>query len=220
MLDSKISIINSRFINNTAISGGAISFECTSLDSCNLNINATTFSSNHAASQGGAIYYNYNKPIINNISFSNNTSDYGPDFASYAIKIVMSNNTTSQMIIDNMVSGIQYDQDVKLSVVDYNNQTMSLNSVNQITINPVNKTAVSTKGTNSGLLRSGVATFNNLIINTKPGSTNMLLQATTSAIDSAKVKEVYGSVSNNLISVNFRFCKPGEIQLNDNTCST
>ena len=42
MSDSKISIINSKFINNIAISGGAISFECTSLDSCNLNINTTT----------------------------------------------------------------------------------------------------------------------------------------------------------------------------------
>ena len=220
MSDSKISIINSKFINNIAISGGAISFECTSLDSCNLNINTTTLNSNHAASQGGAIYYGYNKPIINNISLSNNTSNYGPDLASYAVKIIMSNNTTFQMIIDNMVSGVQYDQNIKFSVVDYYNQTMFLNSVNKLTINSVNKTAVLMKVINSSLLRSGVATFNNLIVITKPGSTNMLLQATTSAIDSAKVKEVDGSVSNNLISVNFRFCKPGEIQLSDNTCST
>ena len=132
----------------------------------------------------------------------------------------MSNNTTFQMIIDNMVSGVQYDQNIKFSVVDYYNQTMFLNSVNKLTINSVNKTAVLMKVINSSLLRSGVATFNNLIVITKPGSTNMLLQATTSAIDSAKVKEVDGSVSNNLISVNFRFCKPGEIQLSDNTCST
>ena len=220
MSDSKISIINSKFINNIAISGGAISFECTSLDSCNLNINTTTFSSNRATSQGGAIYYNYNRPTISNTIFSNNNAYYGYDFASYAVRVVMDGNMNPEMTIFNAASGIQYDQEVKFSLIDYYNQTMSLNSVNQITINPVNKTAVSMKGTNSGLLRNGVATFNNLIFNTQPGSTNIQFIASSKAIDSVKVKEVYGSVSNNLISVNFRFCKPGEIQLSDNTCST
>ena len=219
MSDSKIRIINSKFINNTAISGGAISFECTSLDSCNLNISTSTFDSNSATSQGGAIYYNYNRPTIINTTFVNNTASYGPDFASYAVSIIMNGNISTQMIIDNMVSGVQYDQDVKLSVIDFDNQTILLNN-SQIIINPVNKAAVKMRGTNSGLLRSGVATFSNLIVNTKPGSTNMQFQATTNAIDSSKVKEVYGSVSNNLISANFRFCKPGEIQLSDNTCST
>ena len=220
MSDSKISIINSKFKNNTAISGGAISFECTSLDSCNLNISTTTFSSNHATSQGGAIYYNYNRPTIINTTFANNTASYGSDFASYAVSIIMNGNISTQMVINNMVSGVQYDQGIKLSIIDFDNQTMLLNNFNQIIINPVNKTATTMKGTNSGLLRNGVATFSNLIVNTKPGSTNMQFQATTSAIDSIKVKEVYGSVSNNLISTNFRFCKPGEIQLSDNTCST
>ena len=220
MSDSKISIINSKFINNTAIRGGAISFECTSLDSCNLNIRTTTLSSNHATNQGGAIFYNYNRPTIINTTFGNNTANYGPDFASYAVSIIMNDNISAQMVINNMVSGVQYDQDVKLSAIDFDNQTILLNNFNQIIINPVNKTAATMKGTNSGLLRNGVATFNNLIVNTKPGSTNMQFQATTSAIDSIKVKEVYGSVSNNLISTNFRFCKPGEIQLSDNTCST
>ena len=220
MSDSKISVTNSRFLNNKAISGGAISFECTSIVSCNLNINATTFSSNYATSQGGAIYYNFNRPIVIKTTFINNTADYGPDFASYAIRIIMNGNSSAQMTFDNIASGVQYDQEVKLSLVDYDNQTMSLISINQITINPVNKTVVSMKGTNSGLLRNGVATFNNLIFNTQSGSTNIQFIASSKAINSVKVKEVYGSVSNNLISVNFRFCKPGEIQLSDNTCST
>ena len=164
------------------------------------------------------IYFNIFNP--KNTTFANNTASYGSDFASYAVSIIMNGNISTQMIIDNMVSGAQYDQDVKLSVIDFDNQTMLLNNFNQIIINPVNKTAASMRGTNSGLLRNGVATFSNLIVNTKPGSTNMQFQATTNAIDSAKVKEVYGSISSNLISANFRFCKPGEIQLSDNTCST
>ena len=220
MSDSKISVTNSRFLNNKAISGGAISFECTSIVSCYLIINTTTFSSNYATSQGGAIYYSFNRPIVIKTTFINNTADYGPDFASYAIRIVMNGNSSAQMAFDNIASGVQYDQEVKLSLVDYDDQTMSLISIKQITINPVNKTVVSMKGTNSGLLRNGVATFNNLIFNTQPGSTNIQFIASSKAIDSIKVKEVYGSVSSNLISVNFRFCKPGEIQLSDNTCST
>ena len=219
MTNSKVTISNSQFINNSAISGGAISFEWTNLVSWNLTISNSTFDSNYGISQGGAIYYDYNRPVINDLVFKNNYAEYGLNFASYAVQIKMVGNLSDKMIIDNMVSGVQYDKVVKLSLIDYDNQTMILNNVNQIVINPLNKTFVSMKGTNTALLRSGIASFNNLIINTKPGSQNIQNQASSKSIDSLKIKEVYGVVGSNIIYSNFRFCKPGEIELTDNTCS-
>ena len=219
MADSKVSIASTVFINNSAVNGGAIAFECTSLILCDLHLNKSTFMSNYASSQGGAIYYNYNRPVITNCIFSNNTAEYGPNFASYAVKIRMINSTSASIMIDSMVSGMQYDQAVKLSLIDYDNQTMLLNNVNQITINPVNKTSTLMKGTNTALLRNGVSSFSNLIVNTQPGRSNVQFQASSKAIDAAKVNEVYGYADNNLISANFRFCKPGEVQLVDDTWS-
>ena len=219
IIDSKVSISNTAFINNSAVNGGAIALECTSLILCDLHLNKSAFMSNDALSQGGAIYYNYNRPVITNCIFSNNTAEYGPNFASYAVKIRMINSTSASMMIDRMVSGVQYDQVVKLSLIDYDNQTMLLNNVNQITINPVSKTSALMKGTNTALLRNGVSSFSNLVVNTQPGKSNLQFLASSKAINAAKVNEVYGYAYNNLISANFRFCKPGEVQLADDTWS-
>ena len=68
-----------------------------------MNISETTFDTNSGVSQGGAIYYNYNKPTIINTTFTNNTANYGSDFASYAVSIIMNGNISTQMIIDKMV---------------------------------------------------------------------------------------------------------------------
>ena len=216
--DSVLNMSNSIFKNNTAINGGAISFECTNLEIWNLTISNSTFEFNYGITQGGSIYYNYNRPILQNIIFKNNSAEYGLDIASYPVKIVMSNSSTSQMIINDMASGIVYDKIINLAIMDYDEQIMVLNNINQVQISPVNKSIVTMKGVSTALLKRGISTFSNIIADTKPGNVNILFQASSKATDLSKVKNVYFKVSNNLITTNFRFCKPGEIQQKDNTC--
>lgn len=97
---------------------------------------------------------------------------------------------------------------------------MVLNSLYQITLSPLRSSHVALKGTNQVLLQKGVATFSNIVAVAKPGSKNLKIVASCKAIDSNKLASLNGgSVSSNQIMVNFRFCKPGEIQLSDNTCS-
>ena len=219
MIDSKVVISKSQFLRNSAISGGAISFEWTNLLNWNLTVYESSFYFNNGISKGGAIYYNYNRPALYDSVLLNNSAEYGPNFASYPFKIKMLENYSDKMMISNMVSGVQFDKVVKLSLVDFDEQIMSLYSINQITINSLNKTLVSINGVNSALLRNGIASFTNLIINAQPGSQNVQLQASSKAIDSIKIKKIYGIINNNFIYANFRFCRPGEIQQNDNTCS-
>ena len=215
--DSVLNMSNSIFKNNTAINGGAISFECTNLEIWNLTISNSTFEFNYGITQGGSIYYNYNRPILQNIIFKNNSAEYGLDIASYPVKIVMSNSSTSQMIINDMASGIVYDKIINLAIMDYDEQIMVLNNINQVQISPVNKSIVTMKGVSTSLLKRGISTFSNIIADSKPGNVNILFQASSKAIDLSKVKNVYFKVSNNLITTNFRFCKPGEIQQKYNT---
>ena len=172
---------------------------------CNLIISNSTFESNFGVSLGGAIYYNYNRPMVNDSTFTNNSAEYGQNFASYAVQIRMVGDNSDKMTISSMVSGVQYNQTIKFYVVDSDNQTMVLNNVNHIIINPINKSSVSMKGTNSAILRNGIATFNNLVINTQPGSSNVQFNIYSKAIDFLKIKEAYGLTKDNLISANFRF---------------
>ena len=217
--NSIVNIANSYFFNNSAITGGAISFEWTSLKNWNLSITHSTFLSNTGVSKGGAIYYSYNRPVINNVTFINNSAEYGANFASYAYQIRFIDSKNDIMQLSDLVSGVEYNKTLQLSLIDFDSQIMILENVNQIVISSVNITQASVKGINTALLRNGVASFTNFIAIAEPGSTNVLLKASSNALDIRKINEVYNSSSNNIIISSFRFWKPGEVRLEDKTCA-
>jgi len=149
--DSSLRITNCLFNQNIAHSGGAIFFTWSSLNSWNLDIEDSHFTSNRATEKGGAIYYDYKRPnFITNISYLNNTASYGPNIASYGVKITFSTSTSTDMKISNLGSGITYEQQMKLVVRDYDDQVMVLNNENQIIITSDNNTLAQVGGFNSG----------------------------------------------------------------------
>ena len=177
----------------------------------------TTFSNNRAIIKGGSIYYNFKRPTLTRVGMVNNTAPYGPNIASYAVKIRKYDSTSDDIIIDNVGAGIKYDKEIKLALLDYDNQVMVLNSVNQITISSINTSISSVSGTNSVLLSKGVATLNDFVVEAKHGSKGVEFQASSKAIDTDKITQVYGgAVSNNTVTVNFRECMPGEQVLTPN----
>ena len=122
------------------------------------------------------------------------------------------------MSISNVGSGIANTEEIKFSLLDYDNQIMVHNNVSQITITPVNSPISSVAGTYSEQVKSGVATFDNLIAISPPGSSNVQFRASSKAISNSKIIKAFGSsINNNTISMNFRDCKPGEYILG-NTC--
>ena len=211
IMNSKVSISDSEFINNTASQGAAIYFGCNLMSLCNLSAQNTLFRLNNAIKMGGAIYYSFKRPDLSNIVFENNSAPYGPDLASYAVKIRRYDSTSDNISIDNVGAGIKYDKDIKLSLLDYDNQVMVLNSVNEITISSSASNVTSVSGTNSVLQENGIGTFNNLIVFGIHGSRGVEFQSSSKAIDTDKITQVYGgAVSNNTVTVNFRECMPGE----------
>ena len=213
IFNSQVSISNSTFTNNTAIAGGAIYFDCSSMDNWVLNLSKCTFDSNAAVEKGGAIYYSYNRPNLSGIVYLNNIAQYGKDIASYAVKIRVKESGTDIIEFNDVGSGVVYDHTIYLALVDYDNQVMNLNNVSQIIINPVNRTLSTILGTNAALLKSGIGTFDNIIAVAAPGMTNVQYRATSKAIDNTKITDVFGApLSNNSIAMNFRYWRPGEIQ--------
>ena len=179
----------------------------------------STFIGNTAIRQGGALNYNYVRPSLSSNSYQNNSALYGPNIASYPVKIKLVNSTQDEILLDNVGSGITYPQTLHLGLYDYDDQIMVLDSSNQIIISPVDLQSSDVSGINLGLLDQGSTSLDSIAFISSPGSVNVQFKATSKAIDDDKIQNVFSnSASNNTINVNFRFCQPGEIITNDNQC--
>lgn len=172
---------------------------------------------NSAVDQGGAIYYDSFRPDFLNDTFSSNYAVYGPNIASYPVKIIVQNSSSDDITLSNVGSNIVYPEEVVLALVDYDRQEISNQNTTQIKITPVTSSA-GLSGVDYAKVSQGVGVFDNLIFESEPGSTNVAYRASSKAINQNKINNVFGGqLSENLVNVNFRFCQPGEI-INDGGC--
>ena len=216
--DSRVNVIHTIFLENEADIGGAIYFSCTSMNFCNMSLADVNFTANVASESGGAIHYTYNRPIIEKVMYSSNYAKYGPDIASYPVKIILNNIGSDKMLISQLGSGIAHTEILKFSLKDYDDQIMVLNNIDQIRINPTQPDLSSIKGVNSRILVKGIATFDEFTAVAEPGSSNIQFKVSSKAINDVKVNAVYGNnIPNSILTINFRYCQPGEYMLN-NTC--
>ena len=172
---------------------------------------------NIAIEQGGAIYYNFRRPAITDINFTNNDAVYGPNIASYPVRIVQDDSINDNIVLTDVASGIKYSGTVRLSIIDYDNQVMNLVNSSQIKITPATEGAA-LKGTDSSTLVMGQTEFDNLQFEHYPGASNTQYLASCKLIDSDKTAYL-DLPTNDTITVSFRFCKPGEAIIDNSTCS-
>ena len=177
----------------------------------------STFIRNTATRQGGALHYDYVRPSLRNNLYQNNSALYGPNIASYPVKIKLVNSTQDEVYLSNVGSGITYPQTLHLGLYDYDDQIMVLDSTDQISISPVDQQSSDVSGINVGLLNQGSTSFDSIAFISSPGSVNVQFKATSKVIDEDKIQNVFSdTISNNTIYANFRFCQPGEIMTSDN----
>ncbi|CAI2370232.1 unnamed protein product [Moneuplotes crassus] len=219
IIDSTITISNTSLSNNIADIAGAVDFECSSTVVCKLEINNSTFQNNSASIQGGAINYNLKRPKLLDSCFINNSAQYGPDLASYPVKIRLKNDLNSNIELSGIGSGVAISSPLEIALLDYDNQEMNLNNEDQIGIFTQIGSSASVEGINSFPFKSGIANIEGIIFVSQPGSKNVTFNAHTSAIDSKKVSTAFPNkdFSSN-ITVDFRFCEPGEEITQQNTC--
>ena len=142
---------------------------------------------------------------------------YGPDIASYPVRIVQDDSVNDNIELIDVVSGIKYSTTLKLSIVDYDDQVMNLVNSSLIKITPVSEGAL-IKGTDSSTLVMGQTEFDNLQFEHYPGATDTEYLASCDLIDSDKTAYL-DLKTNDTITVSFRFCKPGEAIIDNSTCS-
>ena len=217
IIDSSVSLSNSRFEQNQAQSGATISVRCTNKSIWINQFDSSNFANNTAEVQGGAIYYNFRRPKLNYIVFDKNIAPYGINIASYPIKIVEKISKSSQMVYEGVPSGIKFKYILTLTIIDFDDQTFP-DSTSSIKINSITQGA-SVSGFNSAKVNNGVAEFDNLIFISAPGAKHIMFKVTSNAIDVAK-NLAQNLTTYTLIDVSFRFWMPGEAQISSSLCQT
>ena len=130
----------------------------------------------------------------------------------------MKGSTNDTIVLTDVGSGIIYPKNLTVALLDYDDQEITTDNTSQIKLQGVTPTAI-IAGTDYAKVVKGVGIFDNLVFVFKPGSEHIQYQATSKAIDSSKIRAVFGSViSNNTIDVSFRFCQPGEIERDKTYC--
>lgn len=208
LIDSNSTFLRVIFDQNTAIHGGAISIKWANYFKCENSILNSTFSNNIAIKEGGAIYYNFKRPFIENIMFANNSALYGPNIANYAVRIIFKDKPDQSLVFSNVVSGQSFPKSFTFQHIDYDNQVMSLLNSGQIKITPFNNEARLT-GEDAEMIANGESKFDNIIFTYRPGAADILFSLKSKHIDANKVS--YLNLTNtDVLSVTFRFWMPGE----------
>jgi hypothetical protein len=221
--NSEFRVTDSTFKFNKGVNGGAINIKCSLGKACNSTISGSVFENNAASDKGGAIYYNSYRPEMQQNTFSYNSALYGNNIGSYAVKIVEYSTTNNKLSIDNVPSGLTYNQKLKFALVDYDDQIMNLENSNVAKISS-SIAGVSISGIDYAKFTNGIAEFSDILFVGTPGLKNAEYSVTSKAIDGVVVSSSLIKVASDAtdyetqLIVNFRYCQPGEIQTASNIC--
>lgn len=156
------------------------------------------------------------RPTLVNIVNSNNTAEYGPDIASYPVRLKVKDSSSAQIKLADVGSGVNYDKPISFVMVDYDNQTMVLDSASLVSITPTSPKQL-VLGATSKKLIGGEVTFDDLVFVSSPGNTNVKFKISSEVINMRTVRLAIANYSQEPISVSFRYCMPGEI-IENNKC--
>ncbi|CAI2367995.1 unnamed protein product [Moneuplotes crassus] len=221
LTQSNTTIINNDINNNRAIAGGAVNIQCKDAknkEHCKVSLISNRFHNNSAVKMGGALYYDSWRPQNKLNSFLSNNASYGSDIASYPVRIVLKEKENLHMNLKNVGSGIKYPDNLTFSIIDYDEQEIENDNTSQIKISPVTPNAT-VKGIDYARVTKGVGIFENLRFIYKPGAEKIQYVVNSKSLDKPLLRTILGSyVADNLLTVDFRWCKPGEIIESNHSC--
>lgn len=203
--NSNLTIKNTNFTNNQAKKGGALYFSWTNQLKGFLNITNCVFSNNSASISGGSVQYDLYRPHFENNQFENNTAEYGPNIASYPIKIMLKDTDIDQVVLSDIGSGVEEIMELQLSLNDHDNQITTLENSAQIIIKEIEDSTLVT-GQSAIVVKKGEVKFQVLSFESEQGRVNVPFELTSDAIDMTVMQRQYGEdfKLKDLI-INFRF---------------
>ncbi|CDW88698.1 UNKNOWN [Stylonychia lemnae] len=213
--NADIDISLSYFKQNSAIiSGGAIFTACSILNEqgCESQLINNSFVGNSVGTSGGAIYYDLYRPkMIKSNLFQQNMAIYGPNIASFPVKLQNQNERQDEAFqfasgieIENLMIYNLYDQDDQQYILD-GNSYCNIGSYDIL---------VSIQGRQKVQAFEGSCSFSGITIIAMP-SYESQIYIESDAIDKQKLQKI-DLIENQKLkeSINFRKCNIGEVNQN------
>ena len=165
--------------------------------------------------QGGAIYYDLQRPSLTDVEFLNNSADYGPDIASYPVTLQLLGGQNYSIVLEDVASGQTYIPGIQLELVDYDGQTVELGLTSTVTIQSI-ESDTRVDGTNKVVMTNGTVDLDDLILIAEPGSSDVNFEVLSNSIDYDRVSVHLGYAASSInLTASFRECESGEIELNN-----
>jgi hypothetical protein len=208
-------IANSTFFNNSALSGsaGALQLDCLEKAPCNISVTSNNFSGNSAAKNGGAVYWTKQQPTFFNNSFSDNAAVYGPDVASFGVKMKSQDfdeGKQSKVSGDsyvNIASGQRLPQPIVIALVDHTGQVVKTDNTSTASISPADTANVTVTGNSKVTAVEGVYSFTEVKFSAQPGVNVKALFSSDALAALTSEDSGYSTLS---VDMQIRECQAGE----------
>ena len=192
-INSTCNISLTTFNKNVANIGGAFY-----LKSSIVNITSSNFTENYAE-QGGALFVDNSDLWSKNLIYDNNQAIHGKDIAGIA-SFFVNNYYNTELVSGHQISNLS------LSLSDQFNQIIYTDNSSSISIEALTNNTI-IQGPSKILAQKGSFSLDGLIFYTDPGTNASFL-----------IKSSTNPSLQSTLTMHFRKCLPGEIQLSNNYC--
>lgn len=192
---AKMELENTEFTGNQAEEGGAAYFDCET--DCALRIKTCKFETNEARKAGGAVRWTQSKPQVDFATMKGNFSPYGPDFASFAKKLIgvsKSGSLLDPLLTSDLPIAITLTEvssgdamELTLAVLDHYGNVVRVDNHTECWVKAVDLNLVSLQGVSRVIASLGRCRFTDLRVFARPGFT-YLLEAGSARLSSVLVK--------------------------------
>mmetsp|Transcript_33503 Transcript_33503/g.58684 ORF Transcript_33503/g.58684 Transcript_33503/m.58684 type:complete len:1193 (+) Transcript_33503:2-3580(+) len=201
-----LEIASSHFQNNTAQIGGCIVHLSTD-EKFSFELLYNEFISS-SASIGGAVYWNGLVPVNSSNTFVDNTAVYGPNLASYGIRLARLNDKLeiADVLTDTEAPGQFLTHKLLLGLFDCYGQLVKTDNSSYVYLTMSLNTKLA--GSDTAIAREGIFNYTLIKVLTQPGT-----NASVVATHSSHTKEISGLEYS--FDIRLRECVVGEITLPD-----
>jgi predicted outer membrane repeat protein len=174
---ANLTLLNSTFKSNTATAtdAGALALACSIGSGCDFYVADTVFMDNSALLRGGAIAWTY-QPKLANVTFTNNSAVYGPDVASYGVRLVRYDQASSKPAKTaesdylGLASGQRMPEPIVIALVDHEGFIVKTDNTSVAQIFAEDTASTSVVGSARVSAEQGVYYFAEAIVSAYPGS--------------------------------------------------
>jgi hypothetical protein len=208
---TNFTLLDAVFEDNSAnaTDAGGLSLSCSNESRCDFYVANSTFKNNSALLRGGGLAWSY-RPTLENITYADNRAVYGPNVASFGVKLVLCDSKPTSKMQGNsyvgLASGQRLPEPVVIALVDHEGLIVRTDNSSIGQIYAEDSISTSVIGVTRVSAKQGVYTFTEAIVIARPGLGIKLKFASDALTQLSNADELR-------LEAALRACVPGEAQV-------